>query len=108
MIFKNIFVLETYVHFAYVIKKTKQMETTFFAQVFFREIFLTILETSSSSFEHKWMVIQTLTRICAGWRTSVYSCRHIHRSISQIVSSNVKLNGLLFFSQMHNVWWTFM
>lgn len=35
-------------------------------QVFFREIFLTILETSSSSFEHKWMVIQTLTRICAG------------------------------------------
>lgn len=36
------------------------------SQVFFREIFLTILETSSSSFEHKWMVIQTLTRICAG------------------------------------------
>lgn len=35
-------------------------------QVFFREIFLTILETSTSSFEHKWMVIQTLTRICAG------------------------------------------
>uniref|UniRef100_A0AAR2IUW2 SEC7 domain-containing protein n=1 Tax=Pygocentrus nattereri TaxID=42514 RepID=A0AAR2IUW2_PYGNA len=34
-------------------------------EVFFREIFLTILETSSSSFEHKWMVIQTLTRICA-------------------------------------------
>lgn len=35
-------------------------------QVFFREIFLTILETTTSSFEHKWMVIQTLTRICAG------------------------------------------
>ncbi|XP_056131495.1 brefeldin A-inhibited guanine nucleotide-exchange protein 2 [Lampris incognitus] len=34
-------------------------------EVFFREIFLTILETASSSFEHKWMVIQTLTRICA-------------------------------------------
>uniref|UniRef100_A0A665VSJ2 ADP-ribosylation factor guanine nucleotide-exchange factor 2 (brefeldin A-inhibited) n=1 Tax=Echeneis naucrates TaxID=173247 RepID=A0A665VSJ2_ECHNA len=34
-------------------------------EVFFREIFLTILETSTSSFEHKWMVIQTLTRICA-------------------------------------------
>jgi len=34
--------------------------------VFFKEIFLNILETSSSSFEHKWMVIQTLTRICAG------------------------------------------
>uniref|UniRef100_A0A673IW91 Brefeldin A-inhibited guanine nucleotide-exchange protein 2-like n=1 Tax=Sinocyclocheilus rhinocerous TaxID=307959 RepID=A0A673IW91_9TELE len=34
-------------------------------EVFFREIFLTILETTSSSFEHKWMVIQTLTRICA-------------------------------------------
>ncbi|KAF4798340.1 hypothetical protein TURU_065069 [Turdus rufiventris] len=33
--------------------------------VFFKEIFLNILETSSSSFEHKWMVIQTLTRICA-------------------------------------------
>lgn len=38
----------------------------FILQVFFKEIFLNILETSSSSFEHKWMVIQTLTRICAG------------------------------------------
>lgn len=35
-------------------------------QVFFKEIFLYILETSTSSYEHKWMVIQTLTRICAG------------------------------------------
>jgi brefeldin A-inhibited guanine nucleotide-exchange protein len=34
-------------------------------QVFFKEIFLNILETSSSTFEHKWMVIQALTRICA-------------------------------------------
>lgn len=33
-------------------------------EVFFKEIFLNILETSSSSFEHKWMVIQALTRIC--------------------------------------------
>jgi brefeldin A-inhibited guanine nucleotide-exchange protein len=35
-------------------------------EVFFKEIFLHILETPSSSFEHKWMVIQALTRICAG------------------------------------------
>ncbi|XP_062897468.1 brefeldin A-inhibited guanine nucleotide-exchange protein 2-like isoform X1 [Mobula hypostoma] len=34
-------------------------------EVFFKEIFLNILETSRSTFEHKWMVIQTLTRICA-------------------------------------------
>lgn len=34
-------------------------------EVFFKEIFLNILETSSSSFDHKWMVIQALTRICA-------------------------------------------
>ena len=34
-------------------------------EVFFKEIFLTILETPTSSFEHKWMVIQALTRICA-------------------------------------------
>ena len=34
-------------------------------EVFFKDIFLNILETSSSSFEHKWMVIQALTRICA-------------------------------------------
>jgi len=26
---------------------------------------MNILETSSSSFEHKWMVIHALTRICA-------------------------------------------
>lgn len=40
--------------------------TTWTLQVFFKEIFLYILETSTSSFDHKWMVIQTLTRICAG------------------------------------------
>ncbi|XP_060073397.1 brefeldin A-inhibited guanine nucleotide-exchange protein 1-like [Ylistrum balloti] len=34
-------------------------------EVFFKEIFLSILETPSSSFDHKWMVIQALTRICA-------------------------------------------
>ncbi|KAG1705092.1 Brefeldin A-inhibited guanine nucleotide-exchange protein 1 [Nymphon striatum] len=34
-------------------------------EVFFKEIFLNILETSTSSFQHKWMVIQALTRICA-------------------------------------------
>lgn len=33
-------------------------------EVFFKEIFLNILETTSSSFEHKWMVIQALSRIC--------------------------------------------
>lgn len=34
-------------------------------EVFFKEIFMNILETSSSTFEHKWMVIHALTRICA-------------------------------------------
>uniref|UniRef100_A0A8C7SY29 SEC7 domain-containing protein n=1 Tax=Oncorhynchus mykiss TaxID=8022 RepID=A0A8C7SY29_ONCMY len=34
-------------------------------EVFFKEIFLYILETSTSSYDHKWMVIQSLTRICA-------------------------------------------
>ncbi|XP_013112476.2 brefeldin A-inhibited guanine nucleotide-exchange protein 1 [Stomoxys calcitrans] len=34
-------------------------------EVFFKEIFLNILEATSSSFEHKWMVIQALNRICA-------------------------------------------
>ncbi|XP_035208978.1 brefeldin A-inhibited guanine nucleotide-exchange protein 1-like isoform X2 [Stegodyphus dumicola] len=34
-------------------------------EVFFKEIFLNILEISSSSFEHKWMVIQALTRMCS-------------------------------------------
>lgn len=34
-------------------------------EVFFREIFLNILEATTSSFDHKWMVIQALTRICA-------------------------------------------
>lgn len=33
-------------------------------EVFFKEIFLSILETTTSSFEHKWMVIQALSRIC--------------------------------------------
>lgn len=34
-------------------------------EVFFKEIFLNILETTSSTFEHKFMVIQALVRICA-------------------------------------------
>ncbi|KAK3864361.1 hypothetical protein Pcinc_029956 [Petrolisthes cinctipes] len=34
-------------------------------EVFFKEIFLNILEAGSSSIQHKWMVIQALTRICA-------------------------------------------
>jgi hypothetical protein len=33
--------------------------------VFFKEIFLNILETSTSSFQHKWIVIQALIRFCA-------------------------------------------
>lgn len=33
-------------------------------EIFFKEIFLNILETPSSSFQHKWLVIQALTRIC--------------------------------------------
>uniref|UniRef100_H0ZF05 ARF guanine nucleotide exchange factor 2 n=1 Tax=Taeniopygia guttata TaxID=59729 RepID=H0ZF05_TAEGU len=41
-------------------------------EVFFKEIFLNILETSSSSFEHKWMVIQTLTRIYAQCVVDIY------------------------------------
>lgn len=42
-----------------------QCELYFVLQVFFKEIFLNILEAGSSSFQHKWMVIQALTRICA-------------------------------------------
>lgn len=34
-------------------------------EVFFREIFLNILETVSSPFEHKWMVLQALTKLCS-------------------------------------------
>jgi brefeldin A-inhibited guanine nucleotide-exchange protein len=33
-------------------------------EVFFKEIFLNILETSTSSFKHKWLVLQALMRIC--------------------------------------------
>ncbi|KFD61658.1 hypothetical protein M514_11433 [Trichuris suis] len=34
-------------------------------EVFFREILLNILETYSSSFEHKWLVMQTVSRIAS-------------------------------------------
>jgi brefeldin A-inhibited guanine nucleotide-exchange protein len=33
--------------------------------VFFREIFLNILENPGSTFDHHWLVMQALTRICA-------------------------------------------
>ena len=35
-------------------------------QVFFREIFLNILETSTSSYQHKWLVLLAISRICSG------------------------------------------
>ena len=35
-------------------------------QVFFKEIFLNILESATSSFQHKWLVLQTLARVCNG------------------------------------------
>ena len=34
-------------------------------EVFFREIFLNILENPGSTFDHHWLVMQALTRICA-------------------------------------------
>ena len=34
-------------------------------EVFFREIVIFLLETSTSSFDHKWLVIQALTHVCA-------------------------------------------
>jgi brefeldin A-inhibited guanine nucleotide-exchange protein len=34
-------------------------------EVFFKEIIIYLLETGTSSFEHKWLVIQALTRVCA-------------------------------------------
>uniref|UniRef100_A0AC35TRP5 SEC7 domain-containing protein n=1 Tax=Rhabditophanes sp. KR3021 TaxID=114890 RepID=A0AC35TRP5_9BILA len=33
-------------------------------EVFFREIILNILESNSSSFEHKWIVLNTVAKIC--------------------------------------------
>lgn len=48
-------------------------------QVFFKEIFLYILETPSSSFEHKWMVIQALTRICAGLLTMFHIFKNVRK-----------------------------
>lgn len=40
-------------------------------EVFFRDIFLNILETPSSSFDHKWMVIQSLNKICSNAQSVV-------------------------------------
>lgn len=34
-------------------------------EVFIKEIFLTILESPTSAFEHKWLVLQILAKICA-------------------------------------------
>ena len=41
-------------------------------QVFFKDIFLNILETSTSSYQHKWLVLQALVRVCGGECTEVY------------------------------------
>ena len=41
-------------------------------QVFFKDIFLNILETSTSSYQHKWLVLQALVRVCGGKYTEFY------------------------------------
>lgn len=85
----------------------------FSPQVFFKEIFLYILETSTSSYDHKWMVIQTLTRICAGgypWNSSLtfkgkeilsLSVKCFCVELSPCLSSCLCL-------QMLRAWWTSM
>lgn len=40
-------------------------------EVFFKDIFLPILETSASSFHHKWLVLQAISRICTDPQTLV-------------------------------------
>ena len=34
-------------------------------QVFFKEIILSIMESSSSSYQHKWIILDTALRICS-------------------------------------------
>jgi hypothetical protein len=36
-------------------------------EVFFRDIFLSMLDSPTTSFEHKWLIMQALARICHGW-----------------------------------------
>ncbi|OWK02935.1 ARFGEF2, partial [Cervus elaphus hippelaphus] len=68
-------------------------------EVFFKEIFLNILETSTSSFEHRWMVIQTLTRICADAQCVVdiyvnYDCDLNAANIFERLELSLRKKGL--------------
>jgi brefeldin A-inhibited guanine nucleotide-exchange protein len=72
-------------------------------EIFFREIIIYLLETQTSSFEQKWLVIQTLTRICADAQCVVdlyvnYDC--------DLQSTNIferLINILSKIAQAHNV-----
>ena len=65
-------------------------------QVFFKEIFLNILETSTSTFQHKWMVLQALTKVCSGWSPLLQRYHYMHddtviiSSVSNFLSNQVK------------------
>ncbi|XP_071573742.1 brefeldin A-inhibited guanine nucleotide-exchange protein 2-like [Temnothorax nylanderi] len=64
-------------------------------EVFFKEIFMNILETSSSSFEHKWMVIHALTRMPRASSTSTLTMIAISQQrISSRSSSMISLRLL--------------
>ena len=71
----------------------------FVFQVFFKEIFLYILETPSSSFDHKWMVIQALTRVCAGSYTlsiiTLMWARNLCKNL-EIINGNLKILQITF------------
>ena len=55
-------------------------------QVFFQEIFLGILEASSSSFQHKWLVMQALSRICSGTEGTLLSISKLYFTHNCILS----------------------
>lgn len=63
-------------------------------EVFFKDIFLPVLETSASSFQHKWLVMQAISRICADPQTLVdlyvnYDCDLALSNVFETVVNDV-------------------
>ena len=84
-------------------------------QVFFKEIFLSILSSSSSSYQHKWLVLQALIRVCGGELQNLTNCNP-HLPLAKFIShlgqnSDVCLLCLpcpnCYHFPIHQNWWSY-
>lgn len=73
----------------------------YFLKVFFKEIIISILESGSSSFNHKWVVLNTISKICDNSQSVMdiyvnYDCHLTSANIFEILVTNLSKIAVFF------------